>query len=155
FTIACAVDLRWSRCALLAVGEKFKARKEKAGIVVFYPDAKGKQRKQLYQLVASVPAPKSGAAADSGPASESPSPAEVMQAGVPESVKCNFSSTPSGADIIIDGRYVGSTPSEISLAPGTHKIVFTLSGFDQWKRKLTVGADSDVNVSASLQKVQP
>jgi hypothetical protein len=165
FTIACAVELQRSKCALLPVGRKFVARKQKGGIEVVYPDAKGKQRKQLYQLVADVPAPKPGADANPGPSAAAPpqdsqalesrSPAEAMQAGVPEKVKCNVSSIPSGADIIIDGGYVGNTPSEISLSAGTHVVIISMPGFAEWKRELTVAADSAVNVTADLQKAQP
>ncbi|MGD1215138.1 MAG: PEGA domain-containing protein [Terriglobales bacterium] len=163
FTIACAVELRWSKCALLTVGEKFEARKEKAGIVVLYPDSKGKERKQFYQMVASVPAPQSGADANLEPSAaaalppppESRSSAESVQEIVAEKVKCNFSSTPSGADIIIDGKYVGNTPSEIGVRTGTHVVVISMPGFAEWKRELTVAADSLVNVTASLQKAQP
>jgi hypothetical protein len=165
FTIACAVELRWSKCALLPVGEKFEARKEKGGIAVFYPDSKGKERKQLYQMVASVPAPQPGADANlepsaaapllNGSPSESPAPAEAVQEIVPEKVKCHFSSTPSGADVTIDGRYVGNTPSEIGVRVGTHGVVISMPGFAEWKRELTVAADSLVNVTASLQKAQP
>jgi len=72
FTIACAVELQRSKCALLPVGRKFEARKQKGGIEVLYPDAKGKQRKQLYQLVADVPAPKPGADANPGPSAAAP-----------------------------------------------------------------------------------
>jgi hypothetical protein len=169
FTIACEVELQRSKCVLLPVGRKFEARKQKGGIEVLYPDAKGKERKQLYQLVPDVPAHASGSDAGvnvnsqlsateplpDSQALESGSPAEAIQAGVPEKVKCSFSSTPSGADIAIDGRYVGNTPSEISLSPGTHEVVFTLSGFDRWTRELTVTPDSAVNVAASLQRAQP
>ena len=70
-------------------------------------------------------------------------------------MKCNFNSTPSGAEITVDWRYVGSTPSEIGLSPGTHVVVISLPGFAEWKRDLTVGADSAVNVTANLQKTQP
>jgi hypothetical protein len=70
-------------------------------------------------------------------------------------VKCNFSSTPPGAEITVDWRYVGSTPSEISLSIGTHIVVISAPGFAEWKRELTVVADSEVNVTASLQKAQP
>ena len=66
-----------------------------------------------------------------------------------------FRSTPSGADITVDGRYVGNTPSEIGLSTGAHVVVLSMSGFAQWKRELTVEADSVVNVTASLQKTQP
>src|SRR6478672_11234014 len=32
----------------------------------------------------------------------------------------DVASTPSGADIEIDGKFVGSTPSSITVAPGDH-----------------------------------
>src|SRR5208337_70462 len=84
-----------------------------------------------------------------------PQPAPA-QSGPPEKtlsekVKCNFSSTPSGAEITVDWRYVGNTPSEIGLVPGTHVVVISLPGFAEWKRELTVAADSAVNVTANLQ----
>jgi hypothetical protein len=165
FTIACAVELQRSKCALLPVGRKFEARKQKGGIEVLYPDSKGKVRKQLYQLVADVPAPQPGADPNPAPSAaappqDSPSPdsgasAESVLHVFPEKVKCNFSSTPSGADITIDGRYVGNTPSEIGVRTGTRVVVISMSGFVEWKRELTVATDSVVNVTASLQKVQP
>jgi hypothetical protein len=70
-------------------------------------------------------------------------------------VKCNFSSTPAGAEISVDWRYVGNTPSEIGLSTGTHVVVISMPGFAEWKRELTVGPDSAVNVTANLQKAQP
>jgi len=166
YTIACTLDSRWSKCEALAVGETYEARKDKHGITVFYRDAKGKERKQLYQLVASVSAPQSGAAASpqphaAAPPQNSPAPAPVpppaAARGVPkEKVKCNFSSTPSGADITIDDwKYVGSTPSEISLSTGTHVVVISMPGFAEWKRELTVEPDSVVNVTATLEKTRP
>ncbi len=70
-------------------------------------------------------------------------------------VKCNFSSTPPGAEISVDWRYVGNTPSEIGLSTGTHVVVISMPGFAEWKRDLTVAPDSAVNVTANLQKTQP
>jgi PEGA domain len=70
-------------------------------------------------------------------------------------VKCNFSSTPAGAEITVDWRYVGNTPSEIGLSSGTHVVVISMPGFAEWKRELTVASDSAVNVTATLQKAQP
>jgi hypothetical protein len=65
---------------------------------------------------------------------------------------CNFSSIPPGAEITLDGKYVGSTPSGIPLSAGTHSVVLSLPGFAQWKRDLTVSEGSDLSVSAILQK---
>lgn len=58
-------------------------------------------------------------------------------------------STPPGADIEIDGKFVGSTPSSISLAPGDHEIAVKKSGFAPWNRKITVST-GHINVSADL-----
>jgi len=155
FTISCAVDSRWSKCALLPEGGTFEARKEKLRITVLYQDSKGKERKQLYRLVAAVPAPQSGAAASPQLSAAAPLP-NSPPPELPERVKCNFSSTPSGADITIDDwKYVGSTPSEISLSTGTHVVVISMPGFAEWKRELTVEPDSVVNVTATLEKTQP
>jgi len=182
YRITCTTDSRWSKCEPLPVGETFEARKEKHGFTILYRDAKGKERKQFYQLIAEVAAPQSGAAASpqphaaappqnspaptpaphvaapvQNPPTPAPVPPPVAAQGVPkEKVKCKFSSTPSGADITIDTwKYVGSTPSEISLSTGTHVVVISMPGFAEWKRELTVAADSVVNVTASLQKTQP
>ena len=93
---------------------------------------------------AAVPAPAVGAVQAVAPQA---APPEKM-----EKVRCKFSSTPGGAEITLDGKYVGSTPSEIELATGTHVVVFSMPGFGQWKRELTVLAGSELNVSAILQK---
>lgn len=53
-----------------------------------------------------------------------------------------ISSTPSGADIEIDGAFFGSTPSTIELAPGIHEISVKKSGFADWTRKLNVTGGS-------------
>jgi hypothetical protein len=70
----------------------------------------------------------------------------------PEKVKCKFSSTPAGAEITLDGKYVGNTPSELSLSTGAHTVVFSMPGFAQWQRELTVLPASELNVSMVLQK---
>jgi len=173
FRVACTIESKWSRCRPLPKGESFDARREKHGITVYYVDDKGKVRGQLYTLVdrngkaglattaavvATQPVPAAVA-----PQQSSPVPAPAPSAGsvreVPlekvEKVKCNFSSTPAGAEITLDGKYVGSTPSEIPVSTGAHVVIFSLPGFSDWRRELTVAAGSVVNVTASLQKTQP
>jgi hypothetical protein len=43
----------------------------------------------------------------------------------------------SCSDVEIDGKFVGSTPSSITLAPGEHEIVVKKNGFVVWNRKIT------------------
>jgi len=179
FRISCTIESKYSRCIPLPKGESFDAKKEKHGLEVYYVDDKGKERKQLYTLVnmggkAGPPAAAAAVAtqpvaAAAAPRQSSPVPVPApapapapsvgsVQAGPPEKVekvKCNFSSTPAGAEITLDGKYVGSTPSEIPLSTGTHVVVLSMPGFTEWRRELTVEAGSVVNVTASLQKAQP
>jgi hypothetical protein len=108
-----------------------------------------------------APAPRAVAPVQTAPAPapvQSPVPAApppLAEKPARDKIKCNFSSTPPGAEINVDWRYVGNTPSEIGLSTGTHVVVISMPGFAEWKRELTVGADSVVNVTANLQKTQP
>jgi hypothetical protein len=69
----------------------------------------------------------------------------------PVSIKSN----PDGADITVDGRYVGSTSSMIRLAIGDHEIELAKPGFKAWKRKMTVTAGGQVTIDATLEKETP
>jgi hypothetical protein len=60
-------------------------------------------------------------------------------------------SQPDSADIEIDGAFVGSTPSTVQLAPGTHHIAIKKNGFKDWSRVINVSS-GDVNIAAELQK---
>jgi hypothetical protein len=169
FDITCVWDSRWSKCVSLPIGQTFDARRDKHGITIFYEDLKGGASKQIYTVVEaaqrSQPAPSAGSAQSSATQSSAPpapnAVSPVQAAASPaaevnrEKIKCNFSSTPAGAEITLDGRYVGNTPSTIGVGAGTHVVVLFMPGFAQWKRELAVAAGSEVNVSASLQKTQP
>ena len=171
FHITCTNDSKWSRCLPLPKGESFDARREKRGLVVYYADDKGKVRGQLYTYVAgeanqTVPQPAAQAQIQPGQTQPSPAPtasaapastaatAPASAPAVAVEVKCSFSSTPSGADITLDGRYVGSTPSVLNLSTGKHVVVVSTPGFAQWKRELAVSPGSELTVNAVLEKTQ-
>jgi hypothetical protein len=61
-------------------------------------------------------------------------------------------SAPDGAEITVDDKYMGSTPSSLKLSPGDHKIKLEKSGFKSWERTLTVGAGGTANINATLDK---
>jgi hypothetical protein len=64
----------------------------------------------------------------------------------------SIKSTPDSADITLDGKYVGSTPSIVTLPPGDHPIKIEKPGFKTWERTVTVTSDSQVTVSATLEQ---
>ncbi|MGD0001530.1 MAG: PEGA domain-containing protein, partial [Bryobacteraceae bacterium] len=60
-------------------------------------------------------------------------------------------STPPGADIEIDGKFVGNTPSTVSVAPGSHHIAVKKKGFTGWSKTLNVTGGT-VHLIAELEQ---
>jgi hypothetical protein len=63
----------------------------------------------------------------------------------------NVSSTPGSADVEVDGKFVGNTPSSIALPAGDHTIRVTKKGYKAWERKLAVSGGT-ANVNAELEE---
>ena len=63
----------------------------------------------------------------------------------------SFSSEPNGADIYIDGKFVGQTPATISIQPGPHVVVVKAMGRKNWQRDLEVLKDSQVALRPVLE----
>jgi hypothetical protein len=78
-----------------------------------------------------------------------PAPASNSLATSAATAQFDISSMPAGADIEIDGKFVGSTPSSITVAPGDHDVVVKKNGFTAWERKITAST-GHVNLSAEL-----
>jgi hypothetical protein len=73
-------------------------------------------------------------------------PTSMLQA----QAKLIIDSTPPGADINVDGSFVGNTPSTVDVAPGTHEITVKKQGFVDWTRKLSV-TGGDIHLNAELE----
>src|SRR3954451_11939136 len=58
-----------------------------------------------------------------------------------------------GSDIEVDGAFIGSTPTTVSLASGTHQISVH-NGNALWQRILQVNAGSIVSLNAQLEGTQ-
>jgi hypothetical protein len=67
----------------------------------------------------------------------------------------SFKSTPEGAEITVDAKYVGNTPSVIRLTAGDHEIEILKLGFKAWKRMVTLNAGGEVTIDAALEKEPP
>jgi serine protease Do len=60
-------------------------------------------------------------------------------------------SNPSGADIEVDGVFVGTTPAELPMNAGVRTIRITKTGFDPFDRKMQIVSGGKQSVSADLQ----
>jgi len=69
------------------------------------------------------------------------------------SAKLQVESDPPGADIEIDGSFVGDTPSDVQVTEGEHTVSVKKTGYKNWGRKLKVNGGSSVHINAELEKV--
>ena len=59
-------------------------------------------------------------------------------------------SNPAGAEIAVDGNFVGDTPSDLTVPSGVHTVTITKHGYKPWERKITVSGGK-INVTADLE----
>jgi hypothetical protein len=87
-------------------------------------------------------------------AQEKPVPAApLQQAAESNMTKIAVESSPAGADIEVDGGFVGNTPSEIELPAGEHTVIISKKGYNSWERKLKAsGGSVKLNVELEATK---
>lgn len=61
-----------------------------------------------------------------------------------------ISSVPDGADIYVDGKFVGNTPETIKLPAGPHNIRISTEGRKDWERLIEVLKDNQLTLKAQL-----
>jgi len=88
----------------------------------------------------SVPATQKRAAADPKPSTAA-------------TTDLDLSSTPVGADITIDGDFVGNTPSTVKVPAGNHAVSIEMAGFQPWERTLRASGGK-VSLKATLLKAE-
>ncbi len=82
-------------------------------------------------------------------ATPAPAPAEIAAEDLTTVV---VKSTPDGGDVTVDGKFMGSTPSTVRLAPGDHVIMIEKSGYKTWQRTMSVNPGGIVTIDATLAK---
>jgi hypothetical protein len=92
-----------------------------------------------------VPSSSPAATPNGGPTGTAPVSSDQGAAA-----ELEVSSTPDGADIEIDGNFVGSTPSTLGVAAGPHQLSVKKAGFKPWERKITV-TSGRVKIDATLE----
>jgi hypothetical protein len=98
-------------------------------------------------------APVQSAQAEPAPAADSSLAGSHLESGPamrPASVMVK--STPPGADINVDGKFMGNTPSAIQLTPGEHEVSIEKEEMTPWQRTMTVTAGGSSTIDATLVK---
>lgn len=85
-------------------------------------------------------------------ASNAPSSPQSVPLSEIHLVSVSFKSAPDGADIIVDGKFIGSTPSIAQLAAGERRISIEKASFKSWQRTVVLNPGSAINLNATLEK---
>lgn len=78
-------------------------------------------------------------------------PGPTSTPAAPTQASLTIDSTPAGADIEIDGAFVGNTPSTVSVASGSRQISVKKKGFAAWTRTLNVTGGT-IHLTAELEQ---
>lgn len=71
-----------------------------------------------------------------------------------ESTTLAVRSTPEGADITVDGKFKGSTPSSLRVEAGDHSVYVEKPGFRKWQRTVSIDAGSNIRLDMTLEPDQ-
>lgn len=95
----------------------------------------------------------------SAQSNEQPAPTlpEAKTEQAPSAIDSEFSSVtikslPDGAEISIDGKFAGFTPSTLRLKLGEYRISIKQAGYVLWERAITLSAGENTTVDAALEK---
>lgn len=98
------------------------------------------------------------AQADGAPGTEAAPPPSAEEAAPPERAAVGTTgglrivSEPSGATVLLDGQYAGTTPLTVAEAPaGQHNVTFRLDGHATHTRTITVAAGRTRTISRTLR----
>ena len=78
-------------------------------------------------------------------------PGPVLTAPTAQTASLSIDSSIPAADIEIDGNFVGSTPSTVSVPPGQHTITVKKKGYTDWTRTMSIAGPS-IHLNADLEQ---
>jgi S1-C subfamily serine protease len=65
----------------------------------------------------------------------------------------SITSVPDGAEVFVDGKFVGDAPETLKLSSGPHNIKLKAEGKKDWERSIEILKDSQLNLKAQLSSV--
>jgi len=80
-------------------------------------------------------------------------PAPAVDTG--ERITVEVFSDPSGSDILLDGDFMGTTPSILKVRPGNHTVHLEHPGYKPWQQDLALPSNSPLKtIRATMDKIE-
>lgn len=74
------------------------------------------------------------------------------QAKTGKTLSVDFKSVPAGATIMVDGYFLGHTPTTAKIPLGKHLVTITKWGYESWSQSVDVASGKTLNVNPTLHK---
>jgi len=129
---------KWSECPAFGIGGRYTLTVRSTSDARLGSRLGEKPVKLEYLSSATVPVL----------ASQPERPSQAQALGPAGAARVHITSSPSGGEIYIDGKFFGNTPSDITLAVGEHSVKVTLGG-KEWTRSVQITA-GEVRVHAEM-----
>ena len=66
-----------------------------------------------------------------------------------------FQSVPEGAEIYLNDKLIGMTPTRLSLSAGEYKVKFRKTGYKEYQKEFVLFPRSDITIAAEMDKESP
>ena len=63
-----------------------------------------------------------------------------------------ITSDPAGADVTVDGSFMGNTPAQLKLTAGKHRVQIVSEGFSEWSREIEVSVGSELSLNDDTEE---
>jgi len=129
---------KWSECPVFGVGAQYALTVRNTSDARLESGIGGKSHKLEYLSSAPLPV-----------ATSQPERLSQAQAiGPPGETRVRITSSPSGGEIYIDGKFVGDAPSDITLTIGEHVVKVTIGG-KEWSRSVQI-TSGEIRIHADV-----
>jgi len=141
YLLACIRKFRWDHCPMLLPGQRYLLSTGSKNSIVLQSDEKSKPLKlQLVEVAAIRKAPEPTLSSSAAPVAQPTTGTALVQ----------VTSTPPGAEITVNGEFVGNTPSELHLVPGMHDVTISKPGTKSWQRTVRI-TEGSITIHADLE----
>ena len=151
YALACEAAFRWSKCKGLQSGDFFRASPTAQGLRVYAADPNGKATEIDFRVLSSKSLKPQQA---QNPSTSEPAKPQTSKGQASGTGTVTVLCAETGAEIYVDGKFVGNPPVMLDLPEGPHTFEVKADGYSDWQRNLDVLKNSAVTLNVTLAEAR-